>query len=91
MSKKPDKLLFVTSFVPVAAFKTIARLGEATWGQARTAVLVGLILAAIQYVSARKVLHYNTFVESLPGISALARSGFIPCRPIWPISSWTIP
>ena len=76
MSKKLDKLLFVTSFVPVAAFKTIARLGDATWGQAKIAVLVGFILAAIQYVSARKVLHYNTYLEK-------AFLGFLLAGTIW--------
>jgi len=76
MSKKLDKVLFVTSFVPVAAFKTIARLGDATWGQAKIAVLVGFILAAIQYVSARKVLHYNTYLEK-------AFLGFLLAGTIW--------
>jgi len=76
MSKKLDKLLFVTSFIPVAAFKTIARLGEATWGQAKIAVLVGLILATIQYVSARKILHYNTYLEK-------AFLGFLLAGTIW--------
>ena len=76
MSKKLDKLLFVTSFVPVAVFKAIARLGEATWGQAKVAVLAGFILAAIQYVSARKVLHYNTYLEK-------AFLGFLLVGTIW--------
>jgi putative sterol carrier protein len=76
MSKKLDKLLFVTSFIPVATFKTIARLGEATWGQAKIAVLVGLILATIQYVSARKILHYNTYLEK-------AFLGFLLAGTIW--------
>jgi putative sterol carrier protein len=63
MTKKLDKVLFVTSFVPVAAFKTIARIGDATWGQAKIAVVIGFILAAVQYVSARKILKYNTYLE----------------------------
>ncbi len=60
---KPEKILFVTSFVPVAAFKIIARLGEATWGQAKVAVVVGFVLAVIQYFSARRILRYNTYLE----------------------------
>jgi putative sterol carrier protein len=76
MSKKLDKLLFVTSFIPVATFKIIARLGEATWGQAKIAVLVGFILATIQYVSARKILHYNTYLEK-------AFLGFLLAGTIW--------
>jgi amino acid transporter len=63
MTKKLDKVLFVTSFVPVAAFKTIARIGDATWGQAKIAVVIGFILAVVQYVSARKILKYNTYLE----------------------------
>lgn len=76
VTKKLDKLLFVTSFIPVATFKTIARLGEATWGQAKIAVLVGFILAVIQYVSARKFLHYNTYLEK-------AFLGFLLVGTIW--------
>ena len=37
MSHKLEKVLFVTSFIPVASFKSIARLGDATWGQAKIA------------------------------------------------------
>jgi putative sterol carrier protein len=58
-----DKVLFVTSFIPVATFKTIARMGQATWGQAKAAVLIGFILALIQYVAARRVLKTNTYLE----------------------------
>jgi len=63
MQKKLDKVLFVTSFFPVATFKIIARVGEATWGQAKVAVVIGFILAVIQYMSARKILKYNTYLE----------------------------
>ena len=73
---KLDRVLFVTSFIPVAAFKTIARVGEATWGQAKIAVLVGLILAAVQYAGARKILHYNTYLEK-------AFLGFLLAGTIW--------
>lgn len=63
MGKKAEKVLFVTSFIPVATFKIIARVGDATWGQAKVAVVVGFILAAVQYISARKILKYNTYLE----------------------------
>jgi len=63
MGKKAEKVLFVTSFLPVATFKIIARVGDATWGQAKVAVVVGFILAAVQYVSARRILKYNTYLE----------------------------
>jgi putative sterol carrier protein len=58
-----EKILFVTSFIPVATFKTIARVGQATWGQARAAVLIGFILALIQYVAAKRILKTNTYLE----------------------------
>ena len=76
MSHKLGKVLFVTSFLPVAAFKSIARLGEATWGQAKVAVLVGFLLAVVQYVSARKILKYNTYLEK-------AFLGFLLVGTLW--------
>jgi putative sterol carrier protein len=76
MSRKLEKVLFVTSFFPVAAFKSIARLGEATWGQAKIAVVTGLALAVVQYVSARKILKYNTYLEK-------AFLGFLLAGTIW--------
>jgi putative sterol carrier protein len=57
------KILFITSFIPVATFKTIARLGQATWGQARAAVVIGFLLALIQYGAARRILKTNTYLE----------------------------
>ncbi|MBI5967151.1 MAG: hypothetical protein HY882_04745 [Deltaproteobacteria bacterium] len=71
-----DKVLFVTSFFPVATFKTIARVGEATWGQAKVAVVIGFILAVIQYLSARKILKYNTYLEK-------AFLGFLLAGTVW--------
>ncbi|MGA2959218.1 MAG: hypothetical protein ABSF48_26290 [Thermodesulfobacteriota bacterium] len=41
MPRMPGKVLFMTSFFRVAALKSIARPGEATWGQARIAVIIG--------------------------------------------------
>jgi len=76
MTKKLDKLLFITSFIPVASFKIIARVGEATWGQAKVAVVIGFILAVIQYLGARKILRYNTYLEK-------AFLGFLLAGTIW--------
>ena len=76
MGKKVEKVLFVTSFLPVAAFKIIARVGEATWGQAKVAVLIGFVLAVLQYVGARKILKYNTYLEK-------AFLGFLLAGTVW--------
>jgi putative sterol carrier protein len=76
MTEKLDKVLFVTSFIPVAAFKIIARIGDATWGQAKIAVVIGFILAVVQYVSARKILKYNTYLEK-------AFLGFLLAGTLW--------
>jgi putative sterol carrier protein len=76
MSHRMEKVLFVTSFFPVAAFKIIARVGQATWGQAKAAVLTGLFLAVIQYGAARKILKYNTYLEK-------AFLGFLLAGTVW--------
>jgi amino acid transporter len=76
MSLKLEKVLFVTSFIPVASFKSIARLGDATWGQAKIAVVIGFVLAAIQFVTARRILRYNTYLEK-------AFLGFLLVGTVW--------
>lgn len=76
MPQKAEKILFVTSFLPVAIFKIIARVGEATWGQAKIAVVIGLILAVVQYAGSRKILKYNTYLEK-------AFLGFLLGGTIW--------
>ena len=63
MFLSPEKILFITSFIPVTAFKTIARVGPATWGQARAAVVIGFVLALVQYLAARRILKTNTYLE----------------------------
>ena len=73
---KAERVLFITSFLPVAAFKAIARLGDATWGQAQVAVVVGLFLGVVQYVAARKILKVNTYLEK-------AFLGFLLVGTIW--------
>ncbi|MBI4767183.1 MAG: SCP2 sterol-binding domain-containing protein [Deltaproteobacteria bacterium] len=76
MALSLEKVLFITSFIPVAAFKTIARVGQATWGQARAAVLIGFILALIQYLAARRILKTNTYLEK-------AFLGFLLVGTVW--------
>ena len=76
MPHKPEKVLFVTSFIPVACFKAIARLGDATWGQAKAAVVIGFALAVVQYLGARKILKYNTYLEK-------AFLGFLLVGTVW--------
>jgi multimeric flavodoxin WrbA/putative sterol carrier protein len=58
-----NTVLFITSFLPVAVFKTIARLGDATLTQAKIATVVGLVLAVIQFVLSRKVTKHTTYLE----------------------------
>ncbi len=76
MPHRLEKVLFVTSFIPVASFKSIARLGDATWGQAKIAVVIGLILSVSQFVGARKILKYNTYLEK-------AFLGFLLAGTVW--------
>ena len=81
MSHKLEKVLFITSFIPVASFKAIARLGDATWGQAKIAVVIGFVLAVIQYVSARKILKCNTYLEKAFLGFLLAGTGWVYLLP----------
>ena len=45
MQSRASLILFITSFFPVAVFKVIARIGEASLAQAKLAVTIGLLLA----------------------------------------------
>ncbi len=76
MPRNLEKVLFLTSFLPVAAFKIIARVGDATWGQAKAAVVIGFLLALLQYVGARRILKYNTYLEK-------AFLGFLLAGTVW--------
>ena len=76
MPRNLEKVLFVTSFLPVAAFKIIARVGAASWGQAKAAVVIGFLLALVQYVGARRILKYNTYLEK-------AFLGFLLAGTVW--------
>jgi putative sterol carrier protein len=56
-------ILFVTSFIPVAVFKIIARTGAANLAQAKVATVVGLVLAIVQLLSSRKINNHTTYLE----------------------------
>ena len=63
MRLKAHTLLMITSFVPVIAFKVIARTGAADLRHARGAAVVGLMLAAVQYVFSRMLMKRTTYLE----------------------------
>ena len=56
-------ILFITSFVPVAVFKIIARVGDADLAQAKAATVIGLVLAIIQFILARKYIKHTSYLE----------------------------
>jgi len=60
---KPSTILFITSFVPVAVFKIIARVGDAGLAQAKTATVIGLVLAIIQLMMAKKYIKHTSYLE----------------------------
>jgi multimeric flavodoxin WrbA/putative sterol carrier protein len=63
MAPDPKKILFITSFVPVAVFKTIARMGQSDLTQARIATVLGFVLALGQYLLSRSYLKHTTYLE----------------------------
>ncbi|MGA2317289.1 MAG: SCP2 sterol-binding domain-containing protein [Thermodesulfobacteriota bacterium] len=63
MKSKTKIILFITSFIPVIAFKVIARVGEANLAQAKAATVVGLILAGIQFILSKQFLKRTTYQE----------------------------
>jgi putative sterol carrier protein len=63
MKSKAKIVLFITSFVPVIAFKMIARVGDATAAQAKLATVIGLIFAVIQFIVSKKLIKYTTYLE----------------------------
>jgi hypothetical protein len=75
---------FRNTFLPVAAFKIIARVGDAAWEQARATVVIGFFFAVIQHAGAQRILKYNTYLEKAFGGFLLARSfGFIYSPGTW--------
>ena len=63
MRPKPQTILFITSFVPVIAFKVIARVGDATLAQAKFAAVIGFVLAAVQLILSKKIIKHTTYLE----------------------------
>ena len=60
---KINTLLFITSFFPVAVFKTIARVGAADLTQAKLATAVGFVLAVAQFILAQKFIGHTSYLE----------------------------
>ncbi len=63
MKLKIKTILFITSFVPVLAFKVVARVGDATLAQAKVATVIGLILAGTQFILSKKVIKHTSYLE----------------------------
>jgi putative sterol carrier protein len=56
-------ILFITSFIPVAVFKIIARFGDADLARAKAATVTGLVLALIQFMLAKKYIKHTSYLE----------------------------
>lgn len=69
-------VLFITSFIPVAVFKIIARTGSANLVQAKVATVVGLVLAIVQLLLSRHINKYSTYLE-------WAFLGFLEAGTVW--------
>ena len=76
MKSKTKIILFITSFIPVIAFKVIARVGDATIGQAKLATALGLILAVVQFILSKKLISHTTYLEK-------AFLGFLCVGTVW--------
>jgi multimeric flavodoxin WrbA/putative sterol carrier protein len=63
MNLKLKTVLFITSFIPVIVFKVVARVGDATPAQAKFALIVGLILAVVQFILSKKLINHTTYLE----------------------------
>jgi hypothetical protein len=60
---KLNKVLFITSFIPVITFKIVARVGEVTLTQAKFAMTIALIFAGIQFILSKRLIKYTTYLE----------------------------
>ena len=76
MQSRTSVILMITSFFPVAVFKVVARVGEASLAQAKVAVTIGLLLAGIQVVLSSKYLGHSTYLEK-------AFLGFLAAGTAW--------
>jgi putative sterol carrier protein len=63
MQSRTSLILMITSFFPVAVFKVVARIGEASLAQAKLAVTIGLVLAGTQVILSAKRLGHSTYLE----------------------------
>jgi putative sterol carrier protein len=63
MIAKLSTILFITSFIPVAVFKIIARIGDAGLAQAKVATVIGLVLSIIQFILANKYIQHTSYLE----------------------------
>ena len=79
---KINNILFVTSFIPVAVFKVIARIGTANLEQAKIATVTGLILAIVQFVLSRKVIKHTSYLEWAFLGFLTAGTGFVYLTPV---------
>ena len=76
MQSRTSLILMITSFFPVAVFKIIARIGEASLAQAKLALALGLLLAGTQVVLSVKWLGHSTYLER-------AFLGFLAAGTLW--------
>ena len=76
MQSKASSILFITSFFPVAVFKVVARIGEASLAQAKLAVTIGLLLAGTQVILSARWLGQSTYLEK-------AFLGFLTAGTVW--------
>ncbi len=63
MQSRTSLILMITSFFPVAVFKIIARIEDASLAQAKLAVTIGLLLAATQVILSTRWLGHSTYLE----------------------------
>jgi putative sterol carrier protein len=63
MQSRTSLILMITSFIPVAVFKVVARIGEASLAQAKLALAIGLLLAGTQVILSAKWLGRSTYLE----------------------------
>jgi putative sterol carrier protein len=63
MEKNGKVFLFITSFIPVIVFKIVSRGGSGPLDQVKIAVLLGFVLAAVQFTLSRRFLKQSTYLE----------------------------
>jgi len=76
MQSRASLILFITSFLPVAVFKVVARVGETSPVRAKVAMAIGLLMCGIQMFLSRKWLGNSTYLER-------AFLGFLGIGALW--------